>query len=217
MAIPWNDDPPNHAGVIESNLREVLGRLEEEASDRSAPTVAAAQQWHREIYAGVPLPVDYYAGEVRDSDQQFPELIGYEVTVGEHPGALSADVPAALKVFEGQLQDVIAAVDSAIPIADGPQNLGQLHTVIDVCAGAHGRWVQIHPFANGNGRIARIWANWCAMRYGLPPFVRLRPRPEGLAYALAAFASMTGDYRPMIGVFANMLDRYLKEGAEAAG
>jgi fido (protein-threonine AMPylation protein) len=217
MPIPWNEDPPTYAGVIESNLRELLERLEGEASDRSTPTVAAAQQWHRDVYAGVPLPVDYYAGEVRDSDEQFPELIGYEVRVGQYPGVPSADVPAALKAFEGQLQEVVSAVDSAISGDDGPQSLEQLLTVVDLCAGAHGRWVQIHPFANGNGRVARIWANWCAMRYGLPPFVRLRPRPEGFAYALAAFASMTGDYSPMIGVFASMLDRHLEEGSEAVG
>jgi fido (protein-threonine AMPylation protein) len=212
MPIPWHEDPPTYAGVIESNLRELLERLEGEASGRSTPTVAAAQQWHRDVYAGVILPVDYYAGEVRDSDEQFPELIGYEVEVGQHPGLPSGEVPAALKAFESQLQEVVSAVDSAIPADDGPRTLGQLLTVIDLCAGAHGRWVQIHPFANGNGRVARIWANWCAMRYGLPPFVRLRPRPEGDAYALAAFASMMGDHRPMIGVFASMLDRHLEEG-----
>jgi Fic family protein len=71
--------------------------------------------------------------------------------------------------------------------------------------------VRIHPFANGNGRTAREWANWAAMRYGLPPFVRLRPRPKGLAYAAAAHASMRGDHAPAIGVFRQQLADLLDE------
>ena len=42
---------------------------------------------------------------------------------------------------------------------------------------------------------------------GLPPFVRLRPRPEGRGYAAAAASSMRGDHRPMIVELAEMLAR----------
>jgi hypothetical protein len=48
-----------------------------------------AQDWHRQIYKGVRLPVPYYAGEVRDSDSNFPELYGYEVGVGPQQGVES--------------------------------------------------------------------------------------------------------------------------------
>jgi hypothetical protein len=63
----------------------------------------------------------------------------------------------------------------------------QLAAIVDLCAWAHAEWVRIHPFANGNGRTARLWANCLAMRYGLPPFIRLRPRPNS-GYAAAAKA-----------------------------
>lgn len=58
--------------------------------------------------------------------------------------------------------------------------------MLTLCAYAHGEWIRIHPFANGNGRTARLWANWCALRYGVPPFVKLKPRPEGDLYATAS-------------------------------
>jgi hypothetical protein len=74
---------------------------------------------------------------------------------------------------------------------------------------AHGEWARIHPFANGNGRIARLWANWIAMRYGVPPFVRLRPRPEGTSYADAAAASMRGNFEAVVPVFRDMLEEFL--------
>jgi Fic family protein len=78
------------------------------------------------------------------------------------------------------------------------------------CAQAHGEWARIHPFANGNGRIARLWANWCAVRYGLPAFVRLRPRPEGDRYARAAGDSMAGDHRATVSLFADWLEERLR-------
>lgn len=83
-----------------------------------------------------------------------------------------------------------------------------------LCSYAHGEWVRIHPFANGNGRTARLWANWCALRYNLPPFVRLKPRPQGNLYARAAASSMAGDHRSMVAVFAEMLDQHF--GADAS-
>jgi len=70
--------------------------------------------------------------------------------------------------------------------------------------------VRIHPFANGNGRIARLLANAIALRYGLPPFVQLRPRPNQ-GYPDAAEASMLGDYKPLAIVFDKMLQAYLSK------
>ena len=69
--------------------------------------------------------------------------------------------------------------------------------------------MRIHPFANGNGRPRTLWANWAALRYGLPPFVRIKPRPAGDAYAAAAYASMPGDHAVTVAVFGQMLREYL--------
>jgi Fic family protein len=68
--------------------------------------------------------------------------------------------------------------------------------------------VRIHPFANGNGRTARLWANWTALRYGLPAFVGIKPRPAGDAYALASYASMRREHQVMTGVLLQMLDAH---------
>jgi hypothetical protein len=84
----------------------------------------------------------------------------------------------------------------------------ELHGVLTYCASLHGEWIRIHPFANGNGRIARLWANWAGLRYGLPPFVTIKPRPRH-PYAAAAFASMTGDHAVMTAVMQQMLRDYL--------
>ena len=75
---------------------------------------------------------------------------------------------------------------------------------------AHGEWIRVHPLASGNGRVDRLWAHWVGVRYGLPVFVALRPRPAGLLYAGAAAASMRGDHDPTVAIFLDMLDSALR-------
>jgi len=70
-----------------------------------------------------------------------------------------------------------------------------LNAILELAAWAHAEWVRIHPFANGNGRTARLWANSIMLRYSLPPVVRLRPRPNG-GYGDAAGRSMKGEWEP---------------------
>ena len=70
-----------------------------------------------------------------------------------------------------------------------------LSAVADVAGWAHAEWVRIQPFANGNGRTARLWANVILMRYGIAQVVRLRPRPDD-GYAEAAEKAMAGDWEP---------------------
>ena len=73
----------------------------------------------------------------------------------------------------------------------------RLQLYVALAAAVHGEWIRIHPFANGNGRTARLWTHWLAARYDLPPLVRVKPRPNDRLYRDAAAASMTGDHRPM--------------------
>ncbi len=210
MPVPWNDDPPGSASLIAVNISTLIAELAATAGWRRVPTVAMAMDWHRRVYDGVELPVRYYAGEVRDSDPAFPELIGYEVAVGARPGVASAEVPDALSRFESIAQATVATADGVVAPGETPQDFDALHAVIDLCAGLHGEWVRIHPFANGNGRTARLWANWAALRYGLPPFIRLHPRPDGIGYAFASYASMSRDHSVMAGVLLQMLDGRLR-------
>lgn len=209
MPVPWNDDPAGWEPRIEDNLHRLGNAVVAQASLRAVPTIAMAQNWHRETYRGVPLPVSCYAGEIRDTDPDFPELIGYEVAVGTAMGTPSSEVPDALAAFEAGLQAVIARMDRAIAVGDRPGTNADLFAVLEVAAIAHGEWVRIHPFANGNGRIARLWANWVFVRYGLPFFLTLKPRPANMLYASAAAASMRGDHRPMVVTFLTLLNQHI--------
>ncbi|MHA1598767.1 MAG: Fic family protein [Alphaproteobacteria bacterium] len=133
-----------------------------------------------------------------------PGLENYNVRVGLYPGVAAEQVADELKKFAAKLQAAVFALD--LLIAPGQDlNGDQLSAVLDLCAWVHSEWVRIHPFANGNGRTARLWANGLAMRYGLPPFVRLRPRPDG-DYGSAGASAMNGRWQPTVKVFRQMLE-----------
>jgi fido (protein-threonine AMPylation protein) len=209
LPTAW-EDPPGCESLIEANVRRVLTKIARASDRRDLPTVVEAKRWHRDLYKGISRPFDYYAGEIRDSDPRFPELIDYEVEVDSNRGVPCAMVTAALEQFQTRAQTASARLDADIAPGRDPWMLTsvQLHGVLTLCAVLHGEWVRIHPFANGNGRTARLWANWGALRYGLPPFVTIKPRP-GQPYGAAAMASMQGDHRVTLAVFDQMLRTYL--------
>ncbi len=136
-----------------------------------------------------------------------PGLEYVEVKVGKHYGVPASGVREAPLRFEVKLRGLVAELDALIP-PNQELDAEQFNQVVDLCAWAHAEWVRIHPFANGNGRTARLWANSLAMRYGLPPFIRLRPRPDS-GYGAAGMQAMLGDWRPTARVFRQLLNDFL--------
>jgi hypothetical protein len=133
-----------------------------------------------------------------------------QIRIGGRWGVPATEVGNALLEFERRLQQAIALLDSLIQVDTFP-DADQTNAVIELCAWAHTEWVRIHPFANGNGRTARLWVNSIAMRYGLPPFLRLRPRPQG-DYAGACAQAMRGNWKPTVDCLRQMLSEFSATG-----
>ncbi len=207
----WNNDPAGSAQRIETNSRALLAALAADATKRAIPGIALAHRWHGAIFRGVDVPSPSFLGNPRDSDPRHPDLIGYEVAVGAKQGLPAAQVPAALTDFQTAIRTAVKAYDESFAVGAESSNSEDILAIVELAAVTHGEWVRIHPYANGNGRVARLWANWVALRYGLPPFIRVKPRPEGVIYARAAAASMgspprfTGDHGPTIAAFVDLL------------
>jgi hypothetical protein len=191
-ALPhWDADSPQ----LRRNLDKVSASIERDAARRVLPTLAAAKRWHTQIMAGLAVDKPEYVGRFRGE----PGLERCGVHVEGVYGSAPWDVAAELTAFEFALQRRVAALDAQYPDAESLDDTGQ-SAVIELAAWAHAVWIRIHPFANGNGRTARVWANLILMRYGLPPVVALRPRPGG-DYEAAGAAAMQGQWRPTINVF----------------
>lgn len=214
--LVWGEDSPTDETVIAANIAQVLTEIVLDGTGRAAPSLDLAHRWHRAVYAGVAsVPAAHFLGAARGGGH--PDLVGYEVAVLEGEGRRLAEAAPAVHVeaelarFARSMSLAVEALDTVIAAGRLPVDGTQLYSVVELAAIAHGEWVRIHPYANGNGRIARTWANWVAVRYGLPPFVRIKPRPDGLLYAQAAHASMgrppdhSGDHRLTVQVFVDLL------------
>jgi cell filamentation protein len=70
--------------------------------------------------------------------------------------------------------------------------------------------VLIHPFREGNGRIARLLSVLMALQAGLPPldFSDLQGTERG-AYFAAIQAGLDRDYRAMERIFSRVIERTL--------
>lgn len=203
----WDDDSPR----LQANLAKLLDRIVREAPRRRQIRVADALRWQREVMAGLDVPDRLLVGRFRGSHG----LEHVWVQIGRAYGVPPGEVAAALGGFQARLRRIVGALDSRYPFVDSLDEDG-VAAVLDLCAWVHAEWVRIHPLANGNGRTARLWANSLLVRYGLPPVIRLRPRPGG-AYGAAGAAAMRGDDRPTRAVFARMLYDFAarSEGAES--
>ena len=214
----WNTDDPQDAARRVGNAAALARALSADANLREQPTVALACSWHVRLYAGCVVPSQQYLGAFR-GDADRPDLVDYELGVGplqpdgypENVGVWSRDVSAAVGVLVADVASAVTVLDARFPVGTRPQTVEHLHGLVQVLAAVHGEWVRIHPFANGNGRTARVWAAWLAVRYGLPVFVSLQPRPADTAYARAGRASMgrppdfLGDHSEATNVFLHLL------------
>jgi len=188
---------------MRENLARVLEEIHRGADQRKIPTLEAAKGWQARLMAGLEVPDSRFIAAFRGE----PGLENLQVKVGANFGIESGKVAEELSRFEAKLQMLVAEMDAELPMCQEP-NADQLAAIIDLCAWVHSEWVRIHPLANGNGRTARLWANSLAMRFGLPPFIRLRPRP-GAGYGEAGARAMQGDWKPTAVVFRRLLDDFL--------
>lgn len=197
----WDEDSPQ----LEANLTQLLEEIATSSNRRVKPTIEAARHWQALAMRDLEVPDGRFISIFRGE----PGLEHIAVRVGMNYGVDPADVGEALKQFEAKLQMLVAELDAILPPGQ-KLNSDQLSAIIDLCAWAHSEWIRVHPFANGNGRTARLWANSLAMRYGLPPFIRLRPRPNA-SYGQAGAKAMQGDWKPTAVVFHRLLEDFLAE------
>ena len=215
---PWDNDDPADAATMVGNASALTSGFKDLAPLRAVPTLNDVLAWHTALYAGCSVPCDDYLGHLR-GDRSVPHLVGYEVGVGPiqpdgYPskvGIWSEDVSTEVQTLLRGITAALVRLDAIVPVGSAPSNPVQIQAVVALCAVIHGEWLRIHPFANGNGRTARLWAAFIALRYGLPVFVTIKPRPNDATYALAGSASMgrppdfQGNHQPATNLFVNML------------
>ena len=204
----WNYDEPIDKHRISANVETLLEVLYLESSDRSFLSESVLKAWHVKVYSGCSVPDQSYVGRFR-GDVESINLQRYRVLVGPKEGVWPSQVAEAMSGFIHSANSALKYLDNLI--VGEVKRSDDVAEVVRLAALAHGEFVRIHPFANGNGRIARLLTNFVALRYGLPAFVAVKPRPANVAYVAAAERSMgvppdfTGDHAATTAVFYHML------------
>lgn len=188
------DRTPQDRQRARENRVRAFQMMVQMAAGRRRLTPDVVAEWHRTLFEGLSIvPDPCYLGGYRGSAH--PWLADYEVVVGMHDGVPAKSVGHQL----GMLFLTLGArmTDLARAIApDHRKSAAEIERVAELAAWLHGEWVRIHPFANGNGRMGRLLANYVLARFQLAPALRLKPRP-GPSYEAAARASMRGDHSRM--------------------
>jgi hypothetical protein len=219
MTAPsWQDDNPNNLPLIQSNATQLISELHASAGERSMPTREELCRWHAGLYAGCDVPVAGYVGHFR-GDPAIGELVDYEVGLGaplkdgnlEKMGVWANRVNEEMTAVLAGLHAVFAELDAQLPVGQPPSTADEILQVISFAALAHGECLRVHPFANGNGRIARLLVAFVCLRYAVPMFLHIKPRPEGEDYVRASRDSMgrppdfVGNHTTTTAVFAHLL------------
>ena len=124
------------------------------------------------------------------------------ISKGDFTFAMARQVPMLMEKFEqGALRDFT------------PCLFTDRKEIIHAVAVVHTELVLIHPFREGNGRLARMLAVLMGLQAGLPPF-DFGGIKGGLKqkYFAAVQAGMGYDYAPMESIFRKVLARILRQG-----
>lgn len=177
---------PRDMEVVETRalgrvMVELVREYDEQHSFTAADICAIHKNWLGDIYD--------WAGEYRQVN----------VSKGEFPFAAASRIPSLMETFE---RSVLARYT--------PCHFKEQAEMLHALAETHVELVLIHPFREGNGRLARVLSNLMVLQAGLPMLDFSLIAEEGKQeYFAAVQAGMDNDYKPMGRLFARIIERSL--------
>ena len=155
LADRYSEEPRRRELQLEARAHIDLQRTIDTGDDPDiAPTSIAYVQWlHGEFYSRLPEALLNVADP--DTGEQIRIVPGGlrtgGVMVGRHVPPDANELPSFLRRFEE---------------AYAPERLSRVHRILAVAA-AHHRLLWIHPFFDGNGRVARLMSHAMLLRCGV--------------------------------------------------
>jgi fido (protein-threonine AMPylation protein) len=187
------EDHPNRAAVLKQETTRVLAEIRS-GRITAAKLISDTRAIHLRLFKALaPSGREYLAGHYRG--ERFKCLQYCSVTiprnprVGVPPHAVSAEIQKWQRLSELVLKSLDAlANDTSVSSED------RLLRMVSGACRIFSHWLMIHPYANGNGHIARILLTAILGRYGywLQRFP-IEPRPRDPAYSDAVAAHQRGN------------------------
>ena len=175
------------------NLSHALDFLEELAGNAQ---IAISGSDIRQIHALVLSGLSDEAGAYRS--------VPVEISGSGYAPPGPEAVPGDMAGFSSWLSDVSMPNDATFASLSG----------LVVAATAHTWFVTIHPFIDGNGRVARLLMNLLLMRYGFP--IAIVSKEDRLRYYDALELSQASDLTPFIVLLTECIEESLEEYEQAA-
>ncbi|HYB61250.1 MAG TPA: Fic family protein [Methylomirabilota bacterium] len=188
----WVTEDADQIRLIVSGLLEVQVRIAKQA-DKRILSHGDIREWHRTVFARV-VPKSYYAGNYRGDDPLRP-CLREDVAIAGLPGAPFDRVLDEMRAFSHDMHDRIVQTDGYV--AEMPTPADRARSVVMLAAYLAGKFIRIHPFLNGNGRMSRMIVNYVCRRYGYRPLYPVPHNRPGADYEPASAACMRGDFSPM--------------------
>lgn len=175
------------------NLSHALDLLEEMASGKGTPIKEVdIRQLHKLVLKGVD---DDNAGRYRS--------IQVEISGSEYSPPGPESVPSQMEELSYWLQS-----------ASDPNMRDPDINPIVAAAVAHSWLVAIHPFIDGNGRVARLLMNLILMRHGFP--IAVITREDRMRYYDALEEAQSSDMTSFVTLLCECLQESLEEYEDAA-
>jgi len=132
-----------------------------------------------------PVRYEYYAGHYRG--EKYPCLVDYPVGIkgNSNVGHDAVTVPLEMMDFAQSVLDAIRRLDVAWSVNEAVFSKGnKIRRLAELVAALFSNFLEIHPYANGNGHMARLLAIAIFSRYGiLLKKWPLHPRPPDPPYS----------------------------------
>ena len=145
--------------------------------------------WHATMFASQ-VPLDYYAGNYRQVDPSRP-CLQMDVAVAGIRGESYHNVAREMELLFDRFRQQVSVLEVHWPGISPQVRTKRLAIILGTLVG---RFIQIHPFINGNGRCSRLLWTWGLIRFGVPPQVRIRNHPENPKYNQVMAKAMQGDF-----------------------
>ena len=130
-----------------------------------------------------------------------------QIIPGEYKTTPNNVLTATGEVFEfAPPSEVASRMQTLVSWLAGSLESGDLH-ILQIAAKLHHDFVLIHPFDDGNGRVARMLVNYLFMRYGYPPIIVPTDRKKD--YLTALRLADAGDLAPLAEFIGKQLERSL--------
>lgn len=158
-----------HDVVLPQRARDFLIALRSDSAAHQHP-LQDIRPTHGGMFAGLtPADREYYAGNYRGED--FFCLFGYPVGVPADGlvGCLPEHVQPWMNYFTSNLEKTLAELDRLIATRRPASTIELLSLLVPIAAEVLDLFLKIHPFANGNGHMARALIFTFFSRYQVWP------------------------------------------------